>query len=90
MRKHDSYSSTFLISLINYEPEGNNRIFRLTFDQQAVALDENIYLFAGFTCDKVTIDDPCTSSKYRWETYKIDQKLRLGRYFVGAVANFSG
>ena len=53
-------------------------IFRLTWDQQAVALNGNIYLFAGFTCDDVTYEDPCTSSKYRWETYIIDQKLRIG------------
>ena len=56
----------------------DDSMFRHTWDQQAVQLDENIYLFAGFTCDKVTIADPCTSSKYRWETYKIDQKLRIG------------
>ena len=52
--------------------------FRHTWDQQAVALEENIYIFAGFTCDSVTIADPCTSAKYRWETYRIDQKLRIG------------
>ena len=53
-------------------------ILRHTWDQQAVALEDNIYIFAGFTCDSVTIADPCTSAKYRWETYRIDQKLRIG------------
>ena len=53
-------------------------ILRHTWDQQAVALEDNIYIFAGFTCDSVTIADPCTSAKYRWKSYRIDQKLRIG------------